>query len=137
MVKIRESEVLKAGGRVVLMFVLTQHSYPCLPRFPFGFQKENKSYGGEGGGVRDEQLMKNLVYFFGCGQSYSYKDYAEFKCSSFQDNYEKNLTFFRKYPIRRCPKSQDFEDWGKVAEIIKTKASLTKEGLENTSSGEE
>ena len=73
--------------------------------------------------------MRSLVNFFGCGQSYSYKDYAEFKCQTFLDNYEKILPFFRKYPIIGV-KSKDFEDWGKVAEIIKTKAHLTKEGFD-------
>jgi hypothetical protein len=66
------------------MFVLTQHS-------------------------RDEHLMRSLVKYFGCGQSYSYKDYAEFKCQTFLGNYEKILPFYRKYPIIGI-KSRDFED---------------------------
>lgn len=83
-INIRESKVMQAGGRVALTFVLTQHS-------------------------RDEPLMRSLVNFFDCGQSYSYKDYAEFKCQAFQANSEKILPFFRKYPIIGV-KSQDFED---------------------------
>jgi len=50
-VNIRESEAYKVGGRVVIIFVLTQH-------------------------IRDELLIRSLVNFFGCGQSYSYKDYT-------------------------------------------------------------
>ena len=103
-ISIRESKANKAGGRVTLIFVLTQHS-------------------------RDEYLMWNLVKFFGCGQSYSYKDYAEFKCQAFLDNYEKILPFFRKYPIIGV-KSRDFEDWCKVAELINGKAHLTTEGFD-------
>jgi hypothetical protein len=64
------------------MFVLTQH-------------------------IRDAQLMKNFIDYFGCGQSYSTK--AEFKCQTFRGNYEKILPFFRKYPIIGV-KSRDFED---------------------------
>jgi hypothetical protein len=49
------------------------------------------------------------VDFFECGQTYSYKDYIEFRCQSFIDNYEKILPFFYKYPILGV-KAQDFED---------------------------
>lgn len=59
-VSIRESKLHKAGGRVALMFVLTQH-------------------------IRDELLLKSLVDFFECGQTYSYKDYVEFRCQSFKN----------------------------------------------------
>jgi hypothetical protein len=103
-ISIRVSKAFQAGGRVTLVFVLTQH-------------------------VRDEQLMKKFIDYFGCGQSYSYKDYAEFKCQTFLDNYEKILPFFRKYPIIGV-KSGDFEDWCKVAELINLKAHLTTEGFD-------
>ena len=103
-VSIRESKLYKAGSRVVLLFVVTQH-------------------------IRDELLLKSLVDFFGCGQTYSYKDYVEFRCQSFKDNYEKILPFFYKYPILGV-KSQDFEDWAKVAEMVRTKVHLTKEGFD-------
>lgn len=39
-------------------------------------------------------------------------------CQTFQDNYEKFIPFFLKYPIRGG-KIEDFQDWCKVAEIIK------------------
>jgi hypothetical protein len=39
------------------------------------------------------------------------------------------LPFFRKYPIFGI-KAQDFEDWAKVAEMIKTKAHLNNEVLD-------
>jgi hypothetical protein len=47
----------------------------------------------------------------------------------FKDNYEKILPFLHKYPILGV-KAQDFEDWTKVAEMIKSKEHLTNEGLE-------
>jgi hypothetical protein len=58
-------------------------------------------------------------------------NYIEFKCQSFKDNYEKILPFCKKYPIPSLEvKAQDFEDWKKVAEIIKSKEHLTNEGFE-------
>lgn len=104
MVKLRFNKDYNAGGRVELAFVLTQH-------------------------VRDLALIKCLADYFGCGQYYSYKDYAEFKCCTFKYIYEKILPFFLKYPILGV-KSKDFEDWIKVADIINSKAHLTKEGFE-------
>jgi hypothetical protein len=103
-VSIRESKSSKLGNRVNIIFVLTQH-------------------------IRDELLLKSLIDFFGCGQAYSYKTHTEFICQSFNNNYEKILPFFRKYPILGI-KAQDFEDWAKVAEMIKTKAHLNNEGLD-------
>jgi hypothetical protein len=103
-VSIRESKLHKTGSRVVLLFVVTQH-------------------------IRDELLLKSLIDFFGCGQTYSYKDYVEFRCQSFKDNYEKILPFFNKYPIIGV-KSRDFEDWAKVAKMIQKKVHLTNEGFD-------
>ena len=103
-VSIRESKLCKAGGRVVLVFILTQHN-------------------------RDEFLLKNMANFFGCGQTFNYKDYVEFRCQSFKKNYENILPFFYKYPILGV-KAQDFKDWAKVAEMIQTKVHLTKEGMD-------
>lgn len=103
-VSIRESKLYKAGGRVILLFIVTQH-------------------------IRDELLLKSLVDFFGCGQTFNYKDYIEFRCQSFKNNSQIILPFFSKYSILGV-KSQDFEDWAKVVEMVKTNLHLTKEGLE-------
>ena len=102
-VNIRVSKGYKVGARVNIIFVLTQH-------------------------VREESLLKSLVNFFGCGQAYSYANHTEYISQSFKDNYEKILPFFRKYPVIGV-KLQDFEDWGKVAELIKMKVHLTNEGF--------
>ena len=104
LVRFRINDAYIAGARVELVFILTQH-------------------------FRDLSLINYLPDYFGCGQSYSYKEYAEFKCHSFKDIYEKILPFFIKYPILGV-KSKDFEDWAKIADIIHSKAHLTKEGLE-------
>jgi hypothetical protein len=102
-VSVRESNTSKGGGRVNLIFSVNQHS-------------------------RDESLIRRLVGYFGCGNFYSYKDYAEFKCQSFQDNYEKIIPFLHKHPILGV-KSKDFKDWCLIAEIVKHRGHLTKEGL--------
>ena len=67
--------------------------------------------------------------FFGCGQIYSYKDYTEFRCQSFKDNYAKIYPFFKKYPVIGV-KSQDFEDWAKIAKMIERKVHLTNQGFD-------
>lgn len=102
-VRIRESKLYKVGSRVILIFILTQH-------------------------IRDEFLLKSLVNFFECGQTYSYKDYVEFRCQSITENYEKIIPFFKKHIILGV-KSEDFKDWCVVAEMIKAKKHLTKTGL--------
>jgi hypothetical protein len=102
---IRVSKAYQAKNRVNIIFVLTQH-------------------------IKDKLLLESLVSFFECGQAYSYKDHTQYISQSFIDNYEKILPFFRKYPIKGV-KSLDLDDWGKVAEMIKTKAHLTNEGFYN------
>lgn len=80
--KVTEDKNYKAGGRITLVFVITQH-------------------------IRDQPLIKCLGDFFGCGQTYSYKEYAEFKCKNLKDIFENILPFFLKYPILGV-KSKDF-----------------------------
>jgi hypothetical protein len=101
-ISIRESKSSKLGNRVNIIFVLTQHisfvrGQACLDSSKRGRRP------------RDELLLKSLIDFFGCGQAYSYKTHTEFICQSFNNNYEKILPFFRKYPIFGI-KAQDFED---------------------------
>jgi len=101
---IRESKSHKGRSTVVIIFILTQH-------------------------IRDEILLKSFIDFFECGHTFSYLNYIEFKCQSFKDNYEKILPFFQKFSILGA-KAQDFEDWVKIAEMIKSKEHLTNEGFE-------
>lgn len=100
---VRESKLQKLGGRVSLIFVITQH-------------------------IRDELLLKSFKDFFNCGQTYSYKDYIEYRCQSFKDIDKSIIPFFHKYPILGI-KSKDFEDWVKIANIIKFGVHLTPEGF--------
>jgi hypothetical protein len=81
---------------------------------------------------RDESLIRRFVDFFGCGTyclPSGNQTTGSFQCYKFSDNYEKIIPFFSKYNIRGI-KSKDFEDWYKVAKIIKTKDHLTKEGFD-------
>ena len=103
-ISIRTSKLYKAGSTIVILFTLTQH-------------------------IRDELLLKSFKDYFGCGHAYSYLNHTEFICQSFKDNINKIIPFFRKYPILGV-KTLDFEDWVKVAEMIKSKKHNTKEGYD-------
>lgn len=52
-----------------------------------------------------------------------------FKVTKFSDNYEKILSFFSIHKLCGV-KATDFQDWCKIAELIKIKAHLTLDGLE-------
>jgi len=101
-----QKSTTKTGLGVSLRFTLTQHS-------------------------RDEALLKSLVNYLGCGRYYlvSGRDEGYFIVSSFSDIYEKIIPFFEKYPLVGS-KRQDYFNFCKVAELIKAKAHLTKDGLE-------
>lgn len=104
MMTLRADNAYTAGGRVEMAFVLTQHS-------------------------RYIPLMKYFVDYFRCGVCYSYKKHAEYKCGNFKDIQEKILPFFMKYAILGV-KSQDFSDWAKAVEIIRSKSHTTKAGYQ-------
>jgi hypothetical protein len=85
--------------RVELIFIITQHS-------------------------RDEELMRNLVFYFGCGRYvlYENKNYGNFIATRLEDNL-KIILFFEKYPIRGV-KHLDLADFKEAAELMKNKAHL-------------
>ena len=80
---------------------------------------------------KDEKLMRSLVNFFSCGRYVprSTKDFGEFIISKFSDINGKVIPFFDKYKIVGI-KFEDYQDWTKVAELMKNKAHLTSEGLD-------
>ncbi len=79
--------------------------------------------------VRDEQLMRSLIPYLGCGRyEKSGENVVNYICTKISDLNEKIMPFFSRFPILGV-KSLDFADWCKAMEIIKTKASLTTEGL--------
>ena len=80
--------------------------------------------------ARDEHLIRNFITYFNCGSCEKAKDgMVYFKVTKFADNYEKIIPFFSKYHIHGV-KAMDFQDWCKVAELMKVKAHLTREGLD-------
>ena len=80
--------------------------------------------------VRDEQLMRSLIPYLGCVRyEKSEENAVNYKCTKFSDLNEKIMPFFSRFPILGV-KSLDFADWCKAMEIIKTKASLTTDGLD-------
>lgn len=95
----------KIGVSVGLMFQLTQHS-------------------------RDEQLMRSLTAFFGCGNYVKREGYdsGDFKSENFADIYGKIIPFFITNGLGGI-KALEFQDWKEAAEIINNKDHLTEEGL--------
>jgi len=75
--------------------------------------------------------VNSLCEFFGCGKiNYDSRGSAVyFIVQKISDITEKIVPFFDEYPILG-EKSKDFEDFKKVSELMKNKAHLTSEGLE-------
>lgn len=106
-VEIAKSVSHKSGYRILLKFVLTQH-------------------------IRDEELMKSLISYLGCGRYLSRPsrpNYAEFTVTKFSEVYQIIIPFFEKYPVIGV-KLEDFHSFCKVAKIMENKDHLTKEGFE-------
>lgn len=105
-INITKSPEHKLGFRVILKFVITQHS-------------------------RDEELMKKLPEYFSCGKYYphSTKDYGDFLVTQISDINEKIIPFFDTYNLHGA-KVLDYLDFKKVAGMVKVGAHLTPEGLE-------
>jgi hypothetical protein len=73
--------------------------------------------------------MSKLVDNLGCGGISSKGSMIHFQVAKFSDIIEKIIPFFDKYQIQGV-KLNDFEDFCKVAELMKEKKHLTNEGLE-------
>ena len=102
---IRKSDELKVGYRAEIGFQITQH-------------------------YRDQVFMESFIPYFNCGKLK--KDARNlvlyFTVSNFTHLIESILPFFQEHKILGV-KSLDFYDWCKAADIIKTKAHLTTEGM--------
>ena len=72
--------------------------------------------------------MLHLIEYFNCGNLYRNKEIIEFGVQKLSYIENKIIPFFKKYSIIGI-KSQDFDDWCKVAEMMKQKKHLTAEGL--------
>lgn len=81
--------------------------------------------------LRDEELLKTLVSYLGCGVYSNVKEeeHGIFIVSSLSDILNILIPFFREHPIRGV-KGEDFQDWCRVAKLMKDKKHLTLSGLE-------
>ena len=97
----------KLGKTVRLFFTVTQHS-------------------------RDEQLIRTLVDYLGCGNVYFSNKAVDYKAGKIEDLIDKVLPFFDKYYIIGV-KSLDYLDFKQLAGLIKIGDHLTAEGLDKIS----
>ena len=105
-IRISKSSSNKSGYQVALAASITQHN-------------------------RDEQLMKNIVDYLGCGVYVPRlnKNWGEIRVFKFSELESKLIPFFHKYPISGV-KALDFADFCKVALMMKNNDHITTEGLE-------
>jgi len=73
--------------------------------------------------------MRSLIEEFNCGNVVQNRETFDFIVTKFPDLENKIIPFFKKYPIHGV-KTKDFEDFCRVAEMMKEKKHLTKEGVE-------
>ncbi|KAA8911225.1 LAGLIDADG endonuclease-domain-containing protein, partial [Sphaerosporella brunnea] len=86
--------------------------------------------------VRDSELLRSFGEYFGgsCGNYYSYspnRRSADFVVKNFSDITDKVIPFFHNYPLVGA-KKLDYHDFCKVVESMRSKAHLTKDGLDVT-----
>jgi hypothetical protein len=94
----------RQGFKVNLAFKITQHS-------------------------RDDQLMRSLIEFLGCGNLFRQNhDACEYRVTKFLDLTDKIIPLFKKFPILGI-KFKDFEDFCKIADMMKKKEQLTEKGF--------
>ena len=103
-VQVRKSKTHSTGFQVLLVFALIQDE-------------------------RDEQLMRCFIKYLDCGRVEKKITSYDYRVTKFLDIVDKVIPFFKKHKIEGV-KAQDFEDFCKVAELMKEKKHLTKEGFE-------
>lgn len=101
----RKSKTHSTGFQVLLVFALIQDE-------------------------RDEQLMRCFIEYLGCGRVEKKITTYDYRVTKFSDIVNKVIPFFKKHRIEGV-KAQDFvrSDFCKVAELMKEKKHLTKEGF--------
>ena len=106
MVKVKNSLTNRTGSQVELVFQITQHT-------------------------RKKLLLISLIDYLGCGR---YRERTGGLAGNFlvyksSDLIEKIIPFFETYPIVGI-KAKDFESFKQVADLVKSSAHLTIEGIE-------
>ena len=106
-VSIRKSTSHTIGFQVILIFQISQH-------------------------LIDVGLMENLVKYFQVGKLVFRNNHplVIYEVVRFLDIEEKIIPFLKKYPLQGI-KRLEFEDWEKVAKIIKAKDHLNQKGLDS------
>ena len=104
MVVIQQSKSKKTTHNVSLRFTITQHT-------------------------RDSVLFESILNYLGCGRCYVSRNEVAFITSTFSDITSKIIPLFNKYPLLGT-KKEDYSDFKKVAELVRSKDHLTPEGIE-------
>lgn len=104
LVKITKAVTHRSGYQVSLIFKLAQHS-------------------------RDEQLIKSLVDYLGCGVISQFDSATEYRVTRFSDLSDKIIPLFQNYSIQGV-KYLDYKDFVRVMVLMNNKLHLTPEGLE-------
>jgi hypothetical protein len=81
---------------------------------------------------RNNDLLQCFVKIFGCGAIYNQSrsgDVQDFMVTGLSNITDKIIPFFLAHPLQGA-KKKEFMDFVKVAELMKIKAHLTKEGLD-------
>lgn len=79
--------------------------------------------------TRDRALLYLIASYFDCGKIELSRNVENFCVSSYKEVVNIIIPFFNKYPLLGS-KNLEFEDFCKVAELMKNKAHLTTEGIE-------
>lgn len=75
--------------------------------------------------------MESLASYLDCGNVYTKSSVpvVDYEVKKFSDLTAKIIPLFEKYPLQGI-KKKNFEDFWKVASVVKSGAHLTKSGLE-------
>lgn len=82
--------------------------------------------------IRDEVLLKNIVTYLNCGRYFKSpnRNEAQYLVTIFSDLYDKIIPLLNEYTLIGV-KREDYLDFVKIANLIKTKDHLTEEGIKN------
>jgi hypothetical protein len=78
--------------------------------------------------IRDEQLMRSLIEFLGCGYLLKNRKTIQYRVTKFSDISEKIISIFCKHSILGV-KSLDFSDFCRAVKLMKEKKHHLSEGL--------
>jgi len=81
--------------------------------------------------IKDEELLKDIATYLNCGRYYKSpgRNEGQYLVTIFSDINDKLIPFLNEYPLLGI-KQYDYLDFAQIAELKKSKAHLTDEGLE-------